>query len=428
MTSTEDNESIDSSGTNASSSGTKRVGEFYSLEQAMSDSIILARFASRDGAALPDGVLEKIVSSKHLFYSNGLSAEQEAEFLVAFQKLSKILRPVTVTSIRSTEEPTKFWPYWPNAHRSVVLYAAATIAILIVVIGLQIYWVAGKGLADDIQAAQAKLSELQKAEKANEEQQQRLDGERQLLRDAIASLNDEIAKINDDSPNKAKMLEERKLKLDALDAVIEDLRRTANNSITGPETINGLKNYINANLNSLITWQNIFSFRKLSPDIEKSIKSDSKTTTNPVNHTAKENIGRNINYGSIEELVSAQIILGSMSSYVLPMFYGLLGALAFTLRSLAIEIANVTFSNESKIRYRLRWPLGMLAGIAVLWFLPGTSQTAPTDVNQLSQINLSQLQPLALAFLAGYGVELFFNALERLFAGVGEAQHKKEEK
>ena len=93
-----------------------------------------------------------------------------------------------------------------------------------------------------------------------------------------------------------------------------------------------------------------------------------------------------------------------MSSYILPLSYGLLGACAHILRMLKREIREVTFSPTSVISFRLRWPLGMLSGIAVGWFfgpeqLPG---------------ELSALQPLALAFLAGYSVELLFTGMDNL--------------
>lgn len=93
-----------------------------------------------------------------------------------------------------------------------------------------------------------------------------------------------------------------------------------------------------------------------------------------------------------------------MSSYILPLFYGLLGAYAFILRTLSKEIASITFSSSSRVQLSLRWPLGMLAGIAVGWFF--NDETLPKG--------LEPLQPLALAFLAGYGVELLFTGLDKL--------------
>jgi hypothetical protein len=105
-------------------------------------------------------------------------------------------------------------------------------------------------------------------------------------------------------------------------------------------------------------------------------------------------------------LGSAKARLKAMSAYVLPLMYGLLGATAYVMRSLSKEISEVTFSNISHIRFILRLVLGMLSGISVGLVL--TPETLPTT--------LSSVTPLALAFLAGYSVELVFSAMDRLIS------------
>ena len=103
-------------------------------------------------------------------------------------------------------------------------------------------------------------------------------------------------------------------------------------------------------------------------------------------------------------LSTATLTLQTLSSYILPLLYGLLGACAHILRTLTKQIQRVTFSADSLVAFRLRWPLGMLAGISVGWFFG--PETLPAG--------LSALQPLALAFLAGYSVELLFTAMDKL--------------
>jgi hypothetical protein len=89
-----------------------------------------------------------------------------------------------------------------------------------------------------------------------------------------------------------------------------------------------------------------------------------------------------------------------------PLLYGLLGAAAYVMRSLSKEISDVTFSNVSNVRFVLRLVLGMLSGISVGLIL--TPDTPPST--------LSAVTPLALAFLAGYSVELLFSAMDRLIS------------
>ena len=77
----------------------------------------------------------------------------------------------------------------------------------------------------------------------------------------------------------------------------------------------------------------------------------------------------------------------------------------------------MTFTRGSEIRYSLRWPLGMLAGVTVGLFFD------PTHFSGLAVIT-----PLGLAFLAGYGVELLFTGLDRMvsaFTGEGAERSKE---
>ena len=95
--------------------------------------------------------------------------------------------------------------------------------------------------------------------------------------------------------------------------------------------------------------------------------------------------------------------LAILNQYLLPLLYGVLGALAYTLRALSREIQSVTFTRGSNIRYSLRWPFGMLAGVTVGLFFDPTKLTG-----------LAAITPLGLSFLAGYGVELVFTGLDKL--------------
>jgi hypothetical protein len=92
------------------------------------------------------------------------------------------------------------------------------------------------------------------------------------------------------------------------------------------------------------------------------------------------------------------------SSYLLPMLYGLLGACAFVLRKLSDPVDKLTYAHDARVRYSLRLTIGLLTGLAVGWFIkPGSGDTS-----------LVSLSPLALAFVAGYGSDLFFAALDKI--------------
>ena len=95
---------------------------------------------------------------------------------------------------------------------------------------------------------------------------------------------------------------------------------------------------------------------------------------------------------------AAQAAVSALSVYVLPLLYGLLGASAFVLRRVADQIDSSTFSAVSIHRHRIRRVLGMVFGPTVVLLV------GPTE----GLTRLIPLSTVALAFVAGYGVEVVF--------------------
>src|SRR3954466_15814246 len=103
------------------------------------------------------------------------------------------------------------------------------------------------------------------------------------------------------------------------------------------------------------------------------------------------------------------LLLYFLSGYLLPMLYGVLGACAFVLRNLSDEIDKLTYANDTRVRYSLRLNIGLLSGLAVGWFIKPTAGDA----------TLVTLSPVALAFIAGYGSDLFFVFLDKIVQAFG---------
>ena len=89
-------------------------------------------------------------------------------------------------------------------------------------------------------------------------------------------------------------------------------------------------------------------------------------------------------------------------SFALPLIFGLIGAIAYVIRDISNQISNSTFSRTSPLRHVMRTTLGAIAGITVGFFTHLPDQLA--------------LTPLALAFLAGYGVESIFSMFDGIIA------------
>jgi hypothetical protein len=73
------------------------------------------------------------------------------------------------------------------------------------------------------------------------------------------------------------------------------------------------------------------------------------------------------------------------------------------LRCLAREARERLYRQENDPAYTLRIFLGALAGLAIGWFLK------PEDVS-----GFKSLSPFALAFVAGYSVDLLFAFLDKI--------------
>lgn len=100
-------------------------------------------------------------------------------------------------------------------------------------------------------------------------------------------------------------------------------------------------------------------------------------------------------------LIAAQSFIQMLQSYLLPLIYGLLGALIFVLRTLLQQVRSLTYTASREIGYRLRLTLGCLAGMITGWFLK-------PEMGEMA------LSPMALAFLAGYSIEVLFSLLDKL--------------
>ena len=104
----------------------------------------------------------------------------------------------------------------------------------------------------------------------------------------------------------------------------------------------------------------------------------------------------------------ANLIMGILGSYILPILFGVVGTAAFVIRAISEQIKDTTFAQNTPIRHLMRVALGGLAGIVVGLFTGLTGQLS--------------LQPLAIAFLAGYGVEAFFSMFDDIIQRFRQAK------
>jgi hypothetical protein len=124
--------------------------------------------------------------------------------------------------------------------------------------------------------------------------------------------------------------------------------------------------------------------------------------------------------GYLSNMQALNFSIEILSLYLLPIFYGLLGSCTYILRVIAYEIDKQIYVREHDIQYALRILLGTFAGFVIGWFIS-------SDTEMQNGFSPAKLSPFAIAFVAGYSVELLFTLLDKIVAVYSGAEKKKQE-
>lgn len=336
--------------------------------RALDEADTLLRFAAERVTDLnPD--LSLAVSESRAALEGGLWSPQIAQrFWTAYAKLCGLIRPVTTDCLaEGSRRVSAFrWVPWKRAEeitvaeRSSAHYLRIMIVLLLMILPLQLYVWIGTNLSKKVDALFAET------------------------RGKIAQL------ARDSNELRAAMPAQERTGTQAPDERTAVIKRRAEQFDTPMERI----------LDSVALLEKLTTFAR-EPTVQSPVEL--------INRLAAEGVGPaelavrrfellQTESGAIIE--NANLLTGVIGSFVLPILFGVIGAVAYIIRSISDEIRNVTFSATSPIRHVMRVALGALAGIVVGLF-GGLS-------NQLS------LSPLAIAFLAGYGAEAVFSMFDGL--------------
>jgi len=111
-------------------------------------------------------------------------------------------------------------------------------------------------------------------------------------------------------------------------------------------------------------------------------------------------------------LIESEITLNFLQVYILPLLYGLLGAFAYVLRHISFSIRNRTYTHQTFSDYLLRVTMGCVSGFVIAWFVFSPSG----DGAQQGDVVIASLSPFALAFIAGYSIELLFSLMDKIIS------------
>lgn len=358
------------------------------LEAAMEDARILVGYASRSGTEVEEAVIAELAEARAAREAGEWSAEREARFWIALNGLARAIRPVTVASIRASVEYGG--PGHEATRRVVQRYRRATLGVLLLLLVAQIYWLIGNNIAGQIDTLQKEVG---------------------VQTDTLAGLEGRLRTVESD-------LEEASGRLIALmsagspEEVLAPVRERVTALARQQQDLEvevaRAKRLLASARDMLASSQILLQGWDIFTGEEDPLRVLSGLRNGPPADAPGEagaSADPRLRYADNLALLASRSALSTFNQYVLPLLYGLVGALAFILRTLSREMAAVTYAPADNLRYTLRWPLGMLAGITVGWFFDPETLTG-----------LAAVQPLALAFLAGYSVELLFAGLDRIVA------------
>jgi len=362
---------------------------------------LLLTYAAQNGLDLEEQLVKEIVEAKSALEFNRWNADIESRFWLALNQIAKLVAPVSVDSLKAThvltddqdlKRKTGFlgnlstWFFGrkrrSSAQKSVITYQRGTLWVLALLMGAQFYWIIVSNLTTDISQTLPKKIEVLEQERS-----------RLLLQVSPEKMLPKNRETPDETTNIEYISDEM---LDISQKVDTTSLLPINQQIQLiDKQIEETKYRLEANYNLLTIWVSTFFINKTQESI---LKKQNQNTSQKLE--TQRSILRDT-----AALQEAKFILQGIQLYILPLLYGLLGAAAYVLRTLTTEIRNLTYEIESNIRYRLRIQLGAVSGLAIGWF---------SDAGLTFSASTLSLSPLALAFLAGYSVEVLFSLMDRM--------------
>jgi hypothetical protein len=336
-------------------------GDLAALEEAGP----LLRFAAERVKNLDPDLPLAIAEARAVAGSDGWSPQISQRFWSAFAKLCDLIQPVTMDCLAAAQpniEPSRWLRYLVHdkksiAERSSSRYLFVLSLLLLLILPIQLYVWTCTNLAkriDDLVAGE-KVKHAALVEDFN-----KLDAETRTILAESWSV-DQKAKASKIITDSTSIQDD----LDRINAEAYLLERVS----TGHQV--GI-----AARKSVTQWYDYY---------DSVTEQSSKTQLTVV---------------QIQE--KANLIVGVIGAYILPILFGAIGAVAYIIRTISEQIRTSTFSTSSPTRHIMRAALGAMAGLVVGLFSDLSTKFS--------------LPPLAVAFLAGYGVEALFSMFDGFIA------------
>ena len=372
------------------------------------DAQLLLSYAAEEGIQLDDNIVDTIIKSKYYVRHNDFDQNKEMEFWRAFNGLSKIIQPVSIASLKATRGREKtffkhnalFFLNKSEAARTVCFYQTLTLVVLVSLLAVQIYWLIGSIIITKVTHTPSFEKEIGELERLKDtyKDMEKPDVTR-IIAGIIKNYENRVNNINSEKEVYYIRLQKWRSTFFAK-WLLDD-----HNELLLSKELLRIEKLINKT-----EWLTNNNYEEAKKEIDELFKDALTTYKDEIKKINDEKTEEFFQKGYIEAEQAAQLILQPIQQYILPLLYGWIGALAYVLRSINREIAEITYTHQSKEHYRLRAQLGVLSGLAVGWFF----SVEPEHYIANSSFSFGNLSPLALSFLAGYSVELLFSAMDKI--------------
>ncbi len=336
---------------------------------ALKNAELVLHYCTETGLDVSKKNVETIIDAKRIYGTGNWTKEIEIEFWMAYKELTSLIKPINVDSLKASQEvtikkPTKFQSFFgiktrkTIAYRTVRVYTFFAVFTMLVMLFMHIYLSIGTIRLNKIFSSAERMK-------------------------SIKVELDEMELLSDNNLNIGARQKQEKLLNDLYEVNTE---RESNIALLG---------------DWVLRIQKLFFPSDSKPEEQLSEVAEADGPPSPPmapEVTVNENI---------EVIQKAQNYVLVLGLYILPLFYGLLGALTFVLRDLSHQNKRLQYTKESNINHILRLILGTIAGLAVGVFWGDLKQ-------QETFIVISSLGPLIVAYLSGLTVEYIFTGIERL--------------
>ena len=354
-----------------------RNGGALELGRALDDAECLLHYASQAGIEIPTDVMTDVLTTRDAREQNKLDTKIITGFLAANTKLSAKLAPVTAETVRASNE--RFGTEVKGRETLALITTVFTVALSVLLF-------VTTSISDDINEGITKTNVMAATARLH------------VGAPAIGNVADEKCGLAVAAPSppivmSPPMTEQSMIvELQSFAAAIRDLHNRAlklnrfvASSEADPITTSSAVGQPKA------PWDNAYDALQLPPSLSNF---RAAALCKIAVYQQVRNFAQNVSADSA-------LIYGSLSKYLLPVLFALLGSLAYNLRDYTNRVKTRTFHPSNLDSARII--VALIAGAIFSYF------------NSFTQgLNL-----LAAAFLVGYGVEIFFAFLDSLLVSFG---------